>query len=166
MHPYCNQNCTFLLLAESIIFLHIISFLCSIFFVKFCNTLKLILDLPLKTVMPQKYVNFSDNCGSERHRLNKNNENYLLFLFIRKSENQSHRATRSRFSQKGRLKKVSKFQKNIDRELIGYLTGSGNINIASMVWFLQTDFKKQIEHRKRSSAITRVVKKRLCGNHW
>ena len=25
LHPYCNQNCTFLLLAESIIFLHITS---------------------------------------------------------------------------------------------------------------------------------------------
>ena len=34
LHPYCNQNCTFLLLAESIIFLHIRSFLCSIFFCK------------------------------------------------------------------------------------------------------------------------------------
>ena len=47
LHPYCNQSCTFLLLAESITFLHITTFLSSIFFVKFCSTLKLILDPPL-----------------------------------------------------------------------------------------------------------------------
>ena len=49
LHHYCNQNCTFLFLVESISFLHITLFLCSIFFffVKFCSTLKLILDLPL-----------------------------------------------------------------------------------------------------------------------
>ena len=45
--PYCNQNCTFLVLAESIISLHITSFLWSIFFVKLSRTLKLILDPPL-----------------------------------------------------------------------------------------------------------------------
>ena len=32
--PHCNQNCTFLILAESIIFLHIASFLCWIYFCK------------------------------------------------------------------------------------------------------------------------------------
>ena len=37
MYPYSNQKCTFLLLVESIIFLHIASFLWSFFF---CKTLQ------------------------------------------------------------------------------------------------------------------------------
>ena len=47
LHPYYNQNHTFLPLAEFIIFLH--SYIISIFnfFVKFSSTLKLILNPPL-----------------------------------------------------------------------------------------------------------------------
>ena len=41
LHPYCKQNCTFLLLAESIIFLHITSFLSSIFFCKILQHFKI-----------------------------------------------------------------------------------------------------------------------------
>ena len=53
-NPHFNQNCTFLLLAESIIFQHITSFLWLIFFVKFCSIFKLILDPPLNTIY--KYI--------------------------------------------------------------------------------------------------------------
>ena len=50
-----------MLLAESIIFLHITSFLCSIFFVKFCITLKLILDPPLTSKAQHAAITDADD---------------------------------------------------------------------------------------------------------